>query len=185
MEAVLMSTATSQNGWPALEQDSPRLYTWVIPARTGHFKLRMRNGSAGFLLALWALWYAEVIEPVAGKVLDDWGFSYRLIRGDTTSLSNHASGTAEDLNATKHPLAKVRTGVFAKQSIVDELHARLRFMHGVIRWGGDYHNRKDEMHFEIVQNITYCEIEAKRLLKTWRGRRLIKANPSQRTVIYN
>lgn len=173
----------SQNRWPVLPSGSPKLYTWVIPAKTGHFKLKLRNGSAGFLLAYLALWYAEVIEPVAGKVLDDWGWApARNVRGGE-SISNHSSGTAMDLNALKHPLGKVRTGIFARASKVKALHDRLRFMNGVIRWGGDYHNRKDEMHFEIVQNVTVCEREARRLMKTWRGQRLLKANPTQKRVI--
>lgn len=177
--------ATSQNGWPALEANSSKLYTWVIPAKNGTFKLRMRNGSAGFLLAHFALWYSEVIEDVTqGKILDDWGYAYRQIRGQSTGLSNHSSGTAIDLNATKHPLAKVRSGIFARKTVQDAMHKRLSSVYkGAIRWGGDYHNRKDEMHDEIVQNIVYCEKLAKKLMTTSRGRRILAANPSQRKVI--
>jgi hypothetical protein len=173
---------TSQNRWPVLPYGDDRLRTWVIPARTGPFTLRMRNGSAGFLLAYLALWYAEKLEPVAGKVLDDWGHAVRLIRNGATA-SNHASATAIDLNALLHPLGKIRTGIFRRRAKVDALHAKLRKMRGVIRWGGDYHGRKDEMHFEIVQNITVCERETRRLMKTPRGRRILKANPGQRAVI--
>lgn len=174
-------TATSQNGWPALDRSSARLYRWKIPAKNGVFYLTLRNGSAGFILAFFALWFSEVIEKVSGKVLDDWGYAYRLIRGDENDLSNHASGTAEDLNAMQHPLAKV--GTF-RRTKVDLIHARLRFLKGCIRWGGDYHNRKDEMHFEIVQNITYCERLARRWMRyTPRGRRLLRANPTQKKVI--
>ena len=173
----------SQNRWPALAPDSPRLRTIVVPARSGAFKLRVRGGSAGFLLAYFALWYAEKIEPVAGRILDDWGYANRLIRGSTAVVSNHGSGTAIDLNATAHQLAKRRTGIFRRRTIVDLLHRKLRAMHGVIRWGGDYHNRADEMHYEIVQNITMCEREARRLMKTRRGRRLLKANPGLRAEI--
>lgn len=177
--------ATSQNRWPVLQPSSSKLYTWVIPAKNGTFKLRTRNGSAGFLLAYLALWFSEVLEDVTrGKTLDDWGYAYREIRG-SSGWSNHASGTAIDLNALTHPLGKVRTGIFRYRSKVDALHARLRFMRNTIRWGGDYHGRKDEMHFEVNVNITVAEREAKRLLKTWRGQRLIKANPSQKKVIYS
>lgn len=174
--------ATSQNRWPVLNYGDDRLYTWVIPAYSGHFVLRLRNGSAGFLLAYLALWFAEKIEPVAGKVLDDWGHAVRPIRNGVEA-SNHASATAEDLNAMSHPLGMVRTGIFRRRTKVDALHDKLRKMHGVIRWGGDYHGRKDEMHFEIVQNITVCEREARRLMRTPRGRRILKANPGQKAVI--
>jgi hypothetical protein len=174
--------AVSQNRWPVLGSQSSRLHSWVIPSRTGAFKIRMRNGSAGFLLAYFALWYSEKIERVFGHVLDDWGYANRPIR-DGVATSNHASGTAMDLNAMQHPLGKVRTGIFSRRTKVDAVHEKLRKMHGVIRWGGDYHNRKDEMHYEIVQNITSCEREAKWLMKTPRGRRILKANPGQRKVI--
>lgn len=175
----------SQNGWPALDVDSPKLHTWVVPARNGTFKLRVRNGSAGFLLCDFALWFSEVLEDAtAQRQLDDWGYAYRPVRS-STDLSNHASGTAIDINATWHPLGQVHTGIFRKSSAVDALHDRLRFMHGTIRWGGDYVNRKDEMHFEVVQRLAYCEHEARRLSDTRRGRRLLAANPGQRKVIFS
>jgi hypothetical protein len=173
--------STSQNGWPALPRDDHRLHRWKIPARNGVFYLTLRNGSAGFLLALFALWFSEVIQKVAGDRLDDWGYAFRLIRGDEINLSNHASGTAEDLNSLQHPLGRV--GTFRRKK-VDAIHAKLVNLKGCIRWGGDYHTRKDEMHFEIVQNITYCEKVARRLMRfTVRGRRLIRANPTQKKVI--
>lgn len=172
--------ATGQNGWPVLQHGSDKLHTWVIPARTGTFKIRLRNGSAGFLLAHFALWFAETIEPVAGRILDDWGHAVRPVRGQMTGYSNHAPGTAEDLNATEHPLGKVATFT-AKQ--YRAIRSRLRWMRGVIRWGADYNGRKDEMHFEIVQSIAACEKEARRLMRTPRGRRLLEANPGQKAVI--
>ena len=174
----------SQNGWPVLPQGSGKIYVWTIPAKNGAFKLRLRNGSAGFLLAHFALWYSETIEDVSGPVLDDWGYAYRPIRGQESGYSNHSSGTAMDLNALKHPLGKRRTGVFRKRTIQDIVHARLRTAYkGAIRWGGDYHNRADEMHWEIVQNITYVEKLARRLAKYGRGLRIIRANPTQKRVI--
>lgn len=174
--------ATSQNGWPALANDSAKLHTWVIPAKTGEVKLRMRNGSAGFILAHLALYIAEVVAPMAGKVADDWGYAYRPIRGYETDLSNHASGTAMDVNATAHPLGKV--GTWPKRQAA-KIHARLawRIYQRAIRWGADYHGRKDEMHFEIVVSLAVCEKVAKRLMKTPRGRRILAANPGQRKVI--
>lgn len=175
----------SQNGWPVLDGGSKRLHTWVIPAKNGTFKLKLRSGSGGFLLAHLALFYSEEIEDVTkSKVLDDWGWApARPVRGQTTGFSNHASGTAIDLNATIHVLGKHKTGVFKDPKKSAKLRARLRSMKGVIRWGGDYTKRKDEMHFEIVQDITYCEREARRLMDSVRGKRLLEANPSQKKVI--
>lgn len=173
--------ATSQNGWPALAADSPRLYTWIIPARTGEVTLRIRNGSAGFIIAHWVLWWAEVIEPVAGKLLDDWGWAWRPVRGQTTGLTNHASGTAADVNATRWPLGTTHMPARMVRRI--RLRIRRALYAGCLRWGGDYHGRKDQMHTEIVRDLAACERTARRLMRTRRGRRLLAANPGQRAVI--
>lgn len=177
--------ATSQNGWPALAPDSPRLHMWTIPARTGAVRIRLRDGSAGFLLALMLLWLAEKIEPLAGGVLDDWGYAYRPVRGSTTTLSNHSSGTAADANATRHPLGVRGTFRFRVRGKLAEvrIRARLLMFAGTVRWGGEYHGRPDEMHFEINAPLPACEKAARRLMRTKRGRRLLKANPGQRLVI--
>lgn len=169
----------SQNGWPYLAPDSGKLHTWVIPSRTGEFTLRMRNGSAGFVLAVFALWFSEVVQQVRGKILDDWGYASRDIRGSTV-VSNHASGTAMDLNARAH-------GLGIRDTFSDRherwIHKRLRANKGVIRWGGDYVNRADEMHFEIVQGLAATERQARALMLTSRGLRVLKANPGQRRII--
>lgn len=186
--------ATSQNGYPALAADSDLLYTWTIPTNDGDVRIRIRHGSAGFLLALWLMWYANHIEPVAGGVLDDWGYAYRPIRGSETGLSNHASGTAIDVNATRHPLGKVgtlgfkvtlRTKAGRRTFIaINRIRARLRFaFKGTIRAGADYHGRKDEMHYELVVPLAAAEQRARALMNTTAGRRLLAANPGQRAVI--
>ena len=74
-----------------------------------------------------------------------WGHAYRPIRGAST-LSNHASGTAIDVNAPRHPLGS--SGTFSATQRA-RIHAILADCNGVVRWGGDYSGRKDEMHFEI------------------------------------
>jgi hypothetical protein len=77
--------------------------------------------------------------------LDDWGYAARPIRGGTTT-SNHASATAVDGNATRHPLG-VRGTFTARQAA--EIRQILAEVEHVVRWGGDYQGRPDEMHFEI------------------------------------
>ncbi|WP_418061798.1 M15 family metallopeptidase [Pimelobacter simplex] len=171
-------TATSQNGWPALADGSDRLHVWTIPARTGEVRVRMRSGSAGFLLAHFVLWWSERLEPVRGAVLDDWGWAYRPVRGALV-LSNHASGTAVDVNATAYPLGTERMPA----PMVRRVRRRLRLYGGCVGWGGDYRVRKDQMHLEIARDLLACEQVARRLMRTSRGRRLLEANPSQRAVI--
>lgn len=77
-----------------------------------------------------------------------WGYANRAIIGGSDT-SNHASGTAIDLNAPSHPLGK--SGTFS-QSQLNAIREILNHLEGVVRWGGDYAGRKDEMHFEIVGN---------------------------------
>lgn len=171
--------ATSMNGWPALNSDSPYLYTWQIPDTAR--KLRLRNGSAGFLLIHLALWFDAKVEDIEGGVLDDWGYAYRPVRGYESTLSNHSSGTAMDLNATQHVLGSEDTFTDREER---QIRTRVNsFFDGVIRWGGEYQGRKDEMHFEIDAPLAECEKVAKRLMDSPRGKRILNANPGQRAVI--
>lgn len=174
-----MTTATSQNGYTALALTSPLLHTWIIECRTGTVRIRMLAGPAGFLLAHFVLWYGDSIEKLAGKVLDDWGYAYRLIRGSAEDLSNHASGTAVDLNATQHPLGTRTLSAWKKAKI----RARLLIYRGCIRAGLDYHRRKDEQHYEIDKPFGTVAAVARKMRGTDRGVRLLKANPSQRALI--
>lgn len=174
--------SSSQNGWPALDNDSALLISWVVPLRGGKTaRIRLRQGSAGFILVWWLSWFDARIEPVVGKILDDWGYAYRPIRAGV-ALSNHASGTAEDINALQHVLGRSDTFTDAEERKMRRKLGGL-MLRGIIRWGGDYRGRKDEMHFEINNDLASAERVARRLMKTPRGRRILKANPGQRAVI--
>lgn len=174
-------TATSQNGWPVLHEGSPLLYRWTIPAKSGTTLLTLRNGSAGFLLAVFVLWWAEIIEPLVGRVLDDWGYADRPIRF-STETSNHASGTAADTNAMKHPLGVEGTlTAVQKRMIADVLRTRFK---GTLRHGAFYKGRVDPMHVEVNAPLRDVEKRARWLMRfSSRGRRIIKANPTQKAVI--
>lgn len=141
--------ATSQNGYTA--NDPSLTQSWKIPGTAR--AVRLRKGSPGNLLVLWAAWFDKNVEDIEAGQLDDWGYAERPIRGSTTTLSNHASGTAIDLNSTKHPLAAVGTFTAAQAS---KIRSQLKAYGGCIRWGGDYAGRKDEMHFEIVKDVATC-----------------------------
>lgn len=155
--------ATSQNGWPANDRDLTK--SWKIPGTTR--AIRLESGDAGFLLVHFAAWFDANIETIDTGELDDWGYAERPVRGGT-DLSNHASGTAEDLNATRHPLAVRNT--FSKAQMT-RIREKLKEYDGVLRWGGDYKNRADEMHVEINASRARVAAVAKRL----RG---APANPS-------
>lgn len=172
--------ATSQNGWPALAADSSNLHTWVIPAKNGHLRIRLRNGSAGFLLCHFLLWWSERLDDLTHPhPADDWGYAWRAIRGQTTGLSNHASGTAVDADATQWPLGTEHMSAAMKARI----RLRLKIYRGCLRWGGDYSGRKDQMHTEINAPLSQVELRARLLMSTPRGKRILEANPGQRAVI--
>ena len=133
---------TSYNGWPASkDQAEIGVRSYLVPGTQR--KLRCASAVAPLLIGF-AAEFHSLIEPIDDDGLDDWGYAYRDVRGVPGKLSNHASGTAIDLNATKHPLGQVGTYDAAK---VPMLRA-LAHKYG-LTWGGDYKNRKDEMHFEI------------------------------------
>lgn len=133
----------SQNGWKASKiRDEIGIDSFVIPGTK--IKLACAKAVAPLLVGF-AAEFHELIEPIDEGTLDDWGFCFRQVRGSTENLSNHSSGTAIDLNATQHPLGKVGTFPNDKVPMIRALAKK----YGLI-WGGDYRNRKDEMHFEIA-----------------------------------
>lgn len=132
--------ATSQNGWPVYTSGShPDLV--AIPRIIG----RVRRGDVATVFTHFVERFDREVEDVDAGA-DDWGYAYRAIRGKTAGYSNHASATAIDLNATRHPLGKVNTFNASQRAAIRKI---LNDFQGVIRWGGDYSGRKDEMHFEI------------------------------------
>lgn len=178
--------ALSQNGYPVLDGDTggraPRLRSWQIP--TVNRKLKLRDGAAGFLLVHLAMWFDQKIERLDAKEqYDDWAWAQRPIRGSTI-ISNHASGTAMDLNATKHPMGVSTSKTFSSGEI-HQIHRRLDFYSDCIRWGGDYAGRPDAMHFEIDKALAACERRAKALTSSGRGKAICDANPGARAFIFS
>ena len=133
----------SQNGWKASKDRAEiGIESFLVPGTK--LKLACAKTVAPLLVGF-AAEFHELIEPIDEGTLDDWGYCFRQVRGSTDNLSNHSSGTAIDLNATQHPLGKVGTFPNDKVPMIRALAKK----YGLI-WGGDYRNRKDEMHFEIA-----------------------------------
>jgi D-alanyl-D-alanine carboxypeptidase/Putative peptidoglycan binding domain len=141
---------SSQNGWAA--NDRAAIASFTVPGG----KVALRKGAAGSLLA-WAAtrWHNEV-EPLVWP--GNWGYAERPIRG-ATALSNHASGTAIDLNAPKHPLATDPRTNFSPAQIA-AVRRIMADTGGVLRWGGDYTGRKDGMHVEINDRLSEAQVAA-------------------------
>jgi hypothetical protein len=136
---------TSYNGYPASKDPNEiGIKSYLVDGTA----LRLRCASSvGPLLAAFAAEFHKLIEPIDGGTLDDWGYAFRMVRGSTDRLSCHASGTAIDLNATKHPLGKYDTFPAEKVPMIRAVAKKYG-----LKWGGDFKSRPDDMHFEV--NVT-------------------------------
>ena len=135
-------TLLSHNGWRASKDPAEiDIKSYAVPGTK--IKLRCAEAVAPLIIGF-AAEFHKLIEPIDEGALDDWGYAFRQIRGSTDNLSNHASGTAIDLNAPKHALGLVGTFPPEKVPMIRALAKKYG-----LKWGGDYNNRKDEMHFEI------------------------------------
>ena len=141
----------SQNGWDASKVRAEiDIDSFPVPGTS--IKLTCNKAVAPLLVGF-AAEFHELIEPIDEGSLDDWGYCYREIRGSSTALSNHSSGTAIDLNSKIHPLGKAGTFPLEKVAMIQALAKKYS-----LRWGGDYRGRKDEMHFEVA--IPPSKVEA-------------------------
>jgi hypothetical protein len=84
-----------------------------------------------------------------GRVITwDGSFVARFIRGSTTVLSNHAFGSAFDINAAFNPLG-AEPALPEENGCVFKLVATAHD-HGFY-WGGHFAKRRDGMHFEVAE----------------------------------
>lgn len=140
--------AFSGNGWLVLStralQREHLITIEPVPGR----KFRVHRDTAD-LFAWFIYRFHTDVEPIDDGVLDDWSFVVRPVRGGRTP-STHGSGTAVDLNATKHPLGKRNTFTKDQRKAIKHLMDEAQ---GALTWGGVW-KRKDEMHFQISRGFT-------------------------------
>lgn len=131
----------SDNGWPVITTGLT-----ALPAVTGSVK----SGDVHATFSWLAEQYAKRVEPIVKA--DSWGYANRLVRGSETVWSNHASGTAVDFNASKHPLG-------AKGTMTPEQAAACKAIEAesgnVLRWGDSI---PDEMHWELRRGTTAAQV---------------------------
>ena len=133
----------SANNWPVLQSSDARLNTG-FKARGVAFPGGVRGGNAAVILKYVAKRFDREIENLVDGWC--WGYAHKKI-GSSNVWSNHASGTALDINAPAHPQGASGTFSAAQLNVI---RAILNYCEGVVFWGGDYVNAaKDEMHFEI------------------------------------
>jgi hypothetical protein len=156
-QATTQTGPVSQNGWPVNPPRGPR----TIPGT--NVRVNVADGPAGDVLM-------HVLGQVQSRVedislnsdrgeADDWGYAERNVRGGG-DISNHASATAVDVNATRHVLGE--RGTFTPEQTAT-IRTILGEVDNVVRWGGDYQGRADEMHFEIVGTVDQVNAVAARL----------------------
>lgn len=135
---------SSQNGLSA--NDRSLIASFTIPGSAR--KIALRKGWVSVVLLDWLGFWHNELEPLDQGQLDDWGYAERLIRGSSTTLSNHASGSAGDANSLKHPLGTDPARNFTPGQLA-KMRARIPLYRGVMRAGAFYTGRKDGMHGEI------------------------------------
>jgi len=88
---------------------------------------------------------AGLIKKILG-----WAGTYnpRMIRGSKTNLSNHAFGTAFDINVPWNGLGCVPAYIEQEGSVRELVPLANKFG---FYWGGHYAKRKDGMHFELAK----------------------------------
>lgn len=101
------------------------------------------------------------------KRVDDWGYANRPIRGATSS-SYHRFGLAVDLDATENVLGSGST-TFPPVLI----HRVLKRSLLNLRWGYDYHGRKDPMHFEFTGSRARARFVSGRLRRNTKRARTL------------
>ena len=106
---------------------------------------RFHKKAADQLVALWKAWEdAGFLDRI---LTWDGSFVPRFIRGNRTVLSNHAFGTAFDINAALNPRG-TRPLLVGKKGSVREL-VTIANDQGFY-WGGHFGAKPDGMHFEIA-----------------------------------
>lgn len=132
----------SQNGWPVVAKSACDLEP-LIPG------IVVPNGVLAGDVAVVFRWLADRYDDVVEHLVPGtcWGWFVKTIEGGD-SISNHASATAIDLNADKHPMGQAAAKSFSAGQIM-ECRAIVKAAGGVLRWGGDYSGRPDSMHWEI------------------------------------
>lgn len=130
----------SQNGWPVVDRSA----TVDLVVHGVNFPNGVLRGDVATVLG-WVAeqWHTRVMPLHVGWC---WGWLVKVIEGSTT-ISNHASATAIDLDAPELPMGTPASRNMSAAQI-EECHAIERESGGVVRWGGDF-SRPDPMHWEI------------------------------------
>jgi hypothetical protein len=147
---------TSYNGWAAGSRETANVVVQTVPGTDVTLPV---NKDAADLLVWVAHQFDTRVETLSPEWC--WGWANRTVRGSTTVTSNHASGTAIDLNAPKHPrgVAVRDTFTAAQVATVHAILAEVNKGQRMVDWGGDYRvSPPDGMHFELASHVTAADL---------------------------
>ena len=148
----------SINGWTVLVPTSKLLAREVIPSTTR--SITMRKACLPLFLAL-AHDYDDWIVPIDRGQFDDAGYCYRQSRTGA-GWSNHASGSALDLNWSKEGAKKASNRKFWADPQTKADIDQIQKVYKVVTWGGDWSPKFwDPMHWEITTGVNIAQVEAR------------------------
>ncbi len=134
---------TSYNGWP-VGTPASAIGVTNYTIRDTTVTLAVKSGDVANVLMYVAGRFHREVEALRPASCGGW--EYRRNVNNTAVWSNHASGTAIDLNWDRHPNGA--KGTFTA-SQVSAIRGILAYCGDVVYWGGDYRGTTDEMHFEL------------------------------------
>ncbi len=147
---------------------SPGRVPVVTLVRSDGLRLPVHRDLVGLTTLLLDLTEALGYDVIPGQT---WGYAPRYISG-TTTWSNHAWATADDVNAPANPYASADwhsrnargTFPFGLRLVCDipQKVIELWEAHGY-RWGGRYRTKPDPMHLEFMGTVTEAHAIEKRL----------------------
>ena len=114
---------------------------WPVPMDGGEFKVTFYAHRK--LVTTFVAVFAEIARLNLKDLITSFDgiYDFRPIRGTTTRISLHAFGAAIDLNAATNELG---TDGHMPQAIIEV------FEHFGFFWGGNFHSRRDPMHFQYA-----------------------------------
>lgn len=147
--------AKSLNGWAA---PAKNLKTFDIPGTDRRVTL---DKDAGRVLVALAADYHKTVRKIDVGTWDEGGYNNREARQAAGKASNHASGTAVDLNWSEEGAMGSAWGKkFFAQAKTKAAIAVLKQRYGrVVQWGGDW-RAQDFMHWEIKPGTSKADVLA-------------------------
>ena len=134
---------TSYNGWTVGTPGSViGVQNFTVPGTS--VVLGIRSGDVATVLLYVAQRFNAEVETLLRAQCG--GYDYRPNVNNPSVWSNHASGTAIDLNSVKHPNGAANTFTATQTAAVRQILASCG---KVVYWGQDYRGVVDGMHFEI------------------------------------